>query len=537
MSKRKKSNRELTSALGKGNQQMLNAELARAKDLMRRLDAGESISPADEAWLEQLTENGEAVQSAHNYITPTAHVKVNPTGSVKGIKRGGDWEPTSPGEKMIELQMTKRMVAAVDIVDEKNQPIVSEGPELKPLNGHLVGDALLALEMRNEFRLKGELSKEHATELDARGWNISVPMTPSDMSTMEAERKLRRYREGATLADELRDQGRHATLALMKNRTKTVEEALIAAHKFVLTNEAAEKVGQAINNYPEMLVQNGKFAIPPFPRTWIEMSYPAFYRGLGAPEDAMDDYSDDRVGYLFVDDRVYVASSGKDMKGMFIPIEYELHRPMSFEAEQSFSKDLHTSRAQIDRFMWGSAFFERMDLHDQRALRANHTVRPIRVQADIINNEAWQKLLFGAAGDLRNILGLLLMLNQPAKYLRTHDTKTKRSLSSKGPKVYMAHSTIELTMNRKPIRQLLTRNKEHGTHASPRWHEVRGHFCQDKTARESGCHHGGGDWWVEYEPKKWECLECGGKRWWREFPNGRGDASRGFVQSQHKVKA
>ena len=42
----------------------------------------------------------------------------------------------------------------------------------------------------------------------------------------------------------------------------------------------------------------------------------------------------------------------------------------------------------------------------------------------------------------------------------------------------------------------------------------------DKIAR-SGCLHGEqmhgdfGDWWTEYEPLRWKCQTCGGKRWWR----------------------
>jgi hypothetical protein len=64
-----------------------------------------------------------------------------------------------------------------------------------------------------------------------------------------------------------------------------------------------------------------------------------------------------------------------------------------------------------------------------------------------------------------------------------------------------------------------------------RLHDVRGHFCHDKRARQTGEQWCGHDW-VEYEPLRWKCERCGGKRWWRnEHQRGDVEKGRSFIQT------
>lgn len=535
--KRQKDHRAMVSELGKHNNAQLNAEIVRANDLKAKLDRGEDLSPADEEWLLRMDPTGKSAEKLADITTPYAHITLNADGKVTGYKNtetGYEGVLTPGGGSFTTLYPTKRMALHSTIVDEAGLEIVSEGPAMTPLNGHTVEEALLANEVRNCLRSDQDLTTEMSKFMNDRGWDIRIPITASDIQKMDKAKRLRRYRENATLIDELHDV-KTSTAPFKPDLAKRIREAMYGAHKFVLTSEAAQKVGEAIRAYPEMLVINGQFAIPPFPITWIEMPTQSLIRGLGMEYGPGQPKTDLSIGYLIVGDKAYCAANVDDEEAIFLPIEYHLNSPMSPQAEKAFCDFYKVSRTSIDKFLWGGTFSS--FVKGKRALRANHTVRMVQRDRGLIEDPThWRNLLSGSAGDLRNILGILLMLNQPAKYIRTFDQRQKRSISSKGPKVYMAHSTIELTLNRRPIRQLLTRNKEKGTHASPRWHPVKGHLCQDKVAREGGCDHGGGEWWCEYEPRKWECLECGGKRWWREFPNGRGSAAIGFVDSTHRVK-
>lgn len=103
--------------------------------------------------------------------------------------------------------------------------------------------------------------------------------------------------------------------------------------------------------------------------------------------------------------------------------------------------------------------------------------------------------------------------------------------ASRGRQVrYYSHSTINIDLTAPKITR---RCFSTGTHASPRRHQVMGHFV-----------HRGGDRSCSHQwerqpgetPKRWCCSACERKRVWRAAFE-RGDAGKGFVRQDYQVTA
>lgn len=164
-----------------------------------------------------------------------------------------------------------------------------------------------------------------------------------------------------------------------------------------------------------------------------------------------------------------------------------------------------------------------------RALRANHTVRiaptvPGRTTVYDLANDPRSSLINGSGGDLRNIVALLLFLNRTANIQVQSEMPHGEGFISGKLKPLLSHRVIKIKLDPQPRFMRLCA----GLGVKRRLHDVRGCFCHDKVARE-GCPHGEehegdfGDWWEEYEPLRWRCTHCGGKRWWRhEHKRGHG---------------
>lgn len=347
-----------------------------------------------------------------------------------------------------------------------------------------------------------------------------------------------REKPKSTLADDLLNtKTRSLISAAAHDRARyALNRAKLDGNIFVLTESAAVKIGEAIRAYPEMLVEHGWFARTPFPTCWIEIPAPPFHEaivpGTGTPEQ------DERVGYLFHNDTVYVgASNGKADGADFSPLVYNLHTPNTLEEQLEQAQTMKVSRMQLDNFYWGKTMSEGLDRATLRGLRDQHG---FSIQCD----ERFRGKFEGAdwlgfsAGEVRNIIGLLLMINQPSGVLHTTAMPRRKTMTIRGTRVLMAHSVVTLNLDRrsKPSRLL---QRPAGSHASPRWHEVMNHWCNDSVARTRGHSlddpktHGRGDhahvWEKDDEKLVATCTICGGRRWRREMANGRGDRSKGTI--------
>lgn len=315
--------------------------------------------------------------------------------------------------------------------------------------------------------------------------------------------------------------------------------------RLVLTENAAIRIGEAIRAYPEMLVDHGWFARTPFPVCWIELPAPAFHEAIvpGIGTDAQDD----RVGYLFDGDRVYVGASNSKEKGAdFSPMVYHLHQPNSLAEQLRLTEMLKVSRMQLDNFYWGATMAESLPNDVLKGLRTQHgfSMAVDERYRDKISGADW---LGFSAGEVRNLIGLLLMLNQPSNVVRFDDVERRKQMTIRGTRVLMAHSVVTISLDKRSKPDRLLR-KPVGTHASPRWHNVMDHWCNDKVARTKGYSlddpktHGRGDHAHLWDKEEGEngsliatCAICGGRRWRRFMRNGRGDRSKGTISQERVV--
>lgn len=306
-------------------------------------------------------------------------------------------------------------------------------------------------------------------------------------------------------------------------------QVMRSARKFVMTDDATAKVRDAIVAYPELLALNGQFAIPPFETMWIEFDNRVMIDSdiltNGNPYDTAS--ADVRIGYLFHAGRVYSVSEAADHRPFVTPFTCQLHRPMRFHEQDAMAEFFNVSRIGIDPFLWGHTLHQYVDGDVAPMLRHQHSVA--WTSRDIGDAVSRQRLYLGASGELRSLLAILLMLNQPGRWV-SRDVPRQRGMIRGKSKPYFGHSVIDINLDRARPVTLLGGEPRSGR--SVRWHEVRGHFCHNRIARTNGCAHT----WVEMVSRRWECS-CGAKRWWRQYPDGRGSAQVGYVDQIRRIVA
>lgn len=334
-----------------------------------------------------------------------------------------------------------------------------------------------------------------------------------------------------TLADDLMARGGSERIHSRQFEEK-LQGLIRRAHRFVLTEDAARKVALAIQSYPEMLVEHGQFARAPFENCWIEFPTTEFFETL-VPGSGNQPGADIRVGYLFSGNNVYVGAQRAEGVGGFSPIEYHLHQPMSLQNELAMADAMGVSRMGLDDFFWGRSFSRDLSLETKRGLRRQHDFS-MRIDPARVNNKIdYSVLLNSMNGEVRNILGILLMINQPNKNFTITERTASRAMSHRGMRAQMSHNVVSINLDDNDLSTLFRVDRPKGTHASPRLHPVRGHYCHDRRAKmmsKIGCQHE----WNEITPLKWECTRCTGRRWWRK-EHSRGDASLGQIEQEHAV--
>lgn len=316
-----------------------------------------------------------------------------------------------------------------------------------------------------------------------------------------------------------------------KPTTHKIRNAVRAAQKFVFDAAAAERVGAAMAAYPEQIVTNAEFALPPHPSTWIE--YPVRPFMDASTPTGISAQMDEWAGILLHNGRLYGLGGQSDGGWTPTPFAFDFHFPASMDDQLALAERLGCSRLGLLEFYWGASLLGKIDTEAAKRIRNGH--RGFYIGPDSIGPQYWAEHKGHFAREVVNAIAFLLAMHQPRPIIEHAGVAHARSGRARGPAVYQAHSVITVRMGA-PSHRLLDRPPNADRH-SPRWHEVMGHFCHDRRARTAACSHAdeSGPLWTEYAPRKWECLACGGKRWWREYPNGRGDAARGFSSHHHAI--
>jgi hypothetical protein len=364
---------------------------------------------------------------------------------------------------------------------------------------------------------------------------------------------VNKFRRKPTLADLVLAQSPLEPTFIASSWRNQSLDWLRVAKRFVLDESAARFLARMIRECPRVIADAQDFAIQPYSQMWIELPYDVFYRDLtnNAPfvQRPPDGTEDKRVGYLFSGPAVRVFSESTAGVGV-LPLQFHLHRPMSPDEELKLADALNVSRIGLDLWFWGStamaylgALCKNADTDDAhewdraglRALRENHGVSMAPIvrgfDAEFAQNKGWQQIVSGSAGDLRNVVALLLFLNRTADITIADDLPMSEGFIKRKLRPFLSHRVIKLKLDPMPRLRRLSA----GLGIKRRLHDVRGHFCHDRKARE-GCQHGieHSDAWEEYDVLRWRCTLCGGKRWWRN-EHKRGEPKIGEVIQTYEV--
>ena len=360
------------------------------------------------------------------------------------------------------------------------------------------------------------------------------------------------------VVDEAVDRAERLSWRGWKTSDKVIAETrrtLLQARRVVLSDAASAKLGEIVAATERLMVRHQQFAIPPYDKTYVEFNLDAMYAAMGrrrTSPDAAD--RDGQMGLLFDGPvmHVYVRTlSGFTFPGL---LRYYMRPP---EDDGSFGPR-HGERAEDGRIVCSyqesgiplldgntdDALFIRAALllgstaseldphewvdivHRWTPYAAYNTKEPYDAQS-----------LMSVAGEVRNAVAVLLLLNCPEHYKLVAQPH-RRFLNRGRPVVYRAHSVVELELGRR--RDYARLWKTYSDRASPRRHEVRGHF-RHRDGREDCAH----EWPLVPVPSStpvpgrppaptWTCSRCGRHRTW-VAEHQRGDAGRGFVTKEYAV--
>jgi hypothetical protein len=343
-----------------------------------------------------------------------------------------------------------------------------------------------------------------------------------------------------TLSDQLLF-AKDAFVPLEHHIPRKVKEQVKVAHRnsrvFVFDKAATYRVGEICSYQPDLIADLQEFARAPFPNTFIQLEAPTLikcYHDAGLQTHHMLDAPEDKLlGFLYTPRGIYTATSDGE-KVSWSPLVYHWHNPMTHAQEQRAAEEFGVSRIVLDQFMWGNAYTQ-LDPTRRRALRAENGM-------DFMLPEGWAKgrlapmsslLKGGGAGDLKVALAAVLLLIRPSLLETINVREAGRKLVKGRPTTFLAHRVVTVKLSRRSlVSRIKHAAKEDRGRLGTRWHEVRGHYVHSHRAKVSGCIHD----WRQQEPDKWECAGCGGKRSWRIYPEGKGDASIGVVTKHYVVQ-
>jgi hypothetical protein len=315
-----------------------------------------------------------------------------------------------------------------------------------------------------------------------------------------------------------------------------LKQKLRAAHRVVFDEEAEAHLTEVTVRCADLILEHETFARQPWDPMWIEMP-------LGNPSDPgwisrptlILTPTQDRIGHLFDNYTIHTFLGVGDHTVATSPTVYHLHQPHEpYEGDPDL----------LDQFFLGP-IAARTPAHIRAKIRANYnfSVLDNKFEGDGRTDLARvKKLMTGQAGELVRILAMLLLLNRPgvAQY---HTKPAGRTFINGKFRPYMSHSTLHFVLDPKPsLHAMRNEQREIQDRAPLRWHPVRDHYCHSKDWREYGaigCIHTPvqtDENWIPapdlppLECSHWVCSQCEGRRWRREYPNGRGSAAVGFVQ-------
>jgi hypothetical protein len=314
-----------------------------------------------------------------------------------------------------------------------------------------------------------------------------------------------------------------------------IRSALPRTRRFIMDENAARRAGEIVRAAEGMMLSNAQFALPPFPDIYLEMNSHVFLQAAGkaqsSPTDLNGNPTDHMVGFLMTGDNLYVVAAGQRSEtGLwgsgFAPWFYK----------RGGGRDDYIPAAGQDQYLGKAILLLGSSIHSTdepviSEIAGNWRIRQLFPQHPQLYTKK-ANTLTDCAGDVRTLICLLLILNQP-RHLKLLPVGPRRGIRGGRPVVYAAHSVVslELGTTREWVKLLSVQTDR----SSPRRHEVRGHFRN--VGGRDACEH---VWPTEPTTSEWSsapvwtCTACGRRRIWLHA-HERGDASRGFVTKHYEV--
>jgi hypothetical protein len=320
-----------------------------------------------------------------------------------------------------------------------------------------------------------------------------------------------------------------------------IENSLKVARGYILDSAASYRIGQLCVSAAKLIADSQEFARLPYPVVWAELDQRSVLEGMksrgGQVLDEAIAAPDERLGFLYTGHGVYSASKTKgdanDSHAGWSPFAIRMGRPMTAHQMQRWQKFMGHGPDTLDRFLWGNAYND-LDRTRRKALRyysGLDILLPDSI-ADGPEPAPLARLLEGGgAGDWKLALAILLVLIRPGIGQHHELRKPQRRLTAKGMRKLVGLTTVTINISARKTKSLLKKEYDDARRGVTRWHEVRGHYVHNRVSREADCIHD----WDEVEPNRWTCRHCGGKRAWREYPNGRGSIEAGAVAKHYRV--
>lgn len=324
------------------------------------------------------------------------------------------------------------------------------------------------------------------------------------------------------------------------DRVPAVQKALVKAKpramRFQFSDEVITTIAHLIKEYPDLLLRNYQFALPRYECMYVEYNIDTFIKALGTVSTAdklmMALYQNQRdihVGYLIDGNAVYCLVDGRGFDGrqgsICGPLVYTINH------DHSPPPGIVPFPMRIDDDTW-LAWLMGSTLSNDKAHwdneKADDICRRFRVWSDkglVHAEKELVEVMMGSQGEIRNLMVMLLWLNQPAN-LDLDKVAARRAWFGKREIAYAAHHVVKM----KPGMTLRSMLRSFVERRSPRRHQVGEFFRNfDKT---TGCEH---DWPIfPNEDGRWQCRKC--PQWRiRVKEHSRGDAGIGYVTKEYKI--
>lgn len=295
------------------------------------------------------------------------------------------------------------------------------------------------------------------------------------------------------------------------------------AKHFHFDSEASAKLGEFSSTCADLVFRNAEFAIPPYEYTYVEIDNHAALQAVGFP---VDEDAATRIGFLFHREpsgRIVIHTLGGTQSESFVV-------PFLYHSRARTHREPDSMRETKKRLFAGHVPPEIIP-EVQKALEPVLDEWTFEFSKGL-TEDVFRDMVDETTGTFKRGLAALLLLNQSNRIQITGQPHQRKIVKGKSV-VFAAHSVVKIDLSPKEFRKTFSNSDR----ASPRRHEVRGHFVHYH--RVLGCEH---RWQAqevkpgEKEVARWRCASCNALRVFRESFH-RGDAGIGFSTKQYDVTA